>query len=371
MFGMGAMITAIGLMSGTSLDGVDVAVLVTDGDREAHQRYAKTFPYPDALRSKLKQCLNQKDDSNPLLQEAEEEMTRFHAKACREALDMFPDVSLIGFHGQTIWHAPEEGRTRQLGNGALLAHLTGREVVYDFRSNDMRHGGQGAPLMPLFHAQRAAGLPRPLAIVNIGGVSNVTWVGEKPDEIVAFDTGPGNALLNDWMELKTGEPMDRGGNCAAKGVVNKQWVRQQLLNPYLRKMPPKSLDRNAFSIEGMDRDFSLADGAATLTHLTAACIVLGQKYFPKSPRLMVITGGGRHNKTMMNEIKKMLNPGTQLVSAEALDWNGDILEAKGFGYLAVRAKRGWPLTLPQTTGCDAPCSGGVIVEPDPDAVSFA
>lgn len=359
---MGEMVTAIGLMSGTSLDGVDVAVLRTDGEQQVKTCYAKTFLYPEELRRQIKAILNVRDEGDPWIKAVELAVTRVHAQACQEALEQFPETTLIGFHGQTIWHAPEEGLTRQIGDGQLLADMTKRQVVYDFRSEDMRNGGQGAPLLPLYHAARAHGLPRPIAVVNIGGVANVTWIGTKPDDILAFDTGPGNALINDWMELKCGEALDRGGMCAAKGVPNKEWIKKQILNPYLRQKPPKSLDRNAFSIEGMDKDFVLADGAATLTSLTNTCIFMAQRYFPSPALFWIITGGGRHNTTMMKELKKLLAD-SQIVSAEAVNWNGDSLEAEGFAYLAVRCARGLPISLPQTTGCKTPSRGGIIVQP--------
>lgn len=359
---MGEMTTVIGLMSGTSLDGVDVAVLRTDGENQVKACYAKTFLYPEEIRRQVKAILNVRNENDPRVRAAEIAVTRIHAKACEEALEQFPETTLIGFHGQTIWHAPEEGLTRQIGDGQLLADLTKRDVVYDFRSEDMRNGGQGAPLLPLYHAARAHGLPRPIAILNIGGVANVTWIGPTPGEILAFDTGPGNALINDWMELKCGEPLDRDGACAAKGTPDKEWIKKQILNPYLRQMPPKSLDRNAFSIDGMDGHFVLADGAATLTSLTSTCIFMSQRFFPSPALFWIITGGGRHNRVMMKELKKLLAD-SQIVSAEAVSWNGDALEAEGFAYLAVRSVRGLPLSLPQTTGCKSPTTGGVLVRP--------
>ncbi len=355
-------ITAIGLMSGTSLDGIDVAVMRTDGERSMRHLYAKTFEYDAETRDLIRQCIGLRDETDPRIARAEELLTRAHAEACREALLLHPETLIIGFHGQTIWHAPEEGRTRQLGDAPLLADLTQRTVIYNFRQDDMDNGGQGAPLLPLYHVARAHGLPKPLAVLNIGGVANVTWIGEGKDDLIAFDTGPGNALLNDWVEVQTGEFMDKGGEYAAKGKANQAWVKKQLNRPYLSQKPPKSLDRQDFDLSGAVLDWSFEDGAATLTLLTAACVFAAIKHLPEAPRMWIITGGGRRNPTMMREIKKLVD--TQTVTAEAVAWDGDALEAEGFAYLAVRSMHKLPLTLPQTTGCRTPTLGGTMVRPN-------
>lgn len=349
-------------MAGTSMDGIDVAVLRTDGENQIRSLYSKTFEYTPQTRALIKDCLNLRDETDPRLAKAEEALTREHAKACAATIEIFPEIDLIGFHGQTIWHAPQEGLTRQLGNGQLLADLTKRRVVYDFRSNDMRHGGQGAPLLPLYHAARARGMPRPLVVVNIGGVANVTWIGATKGDILAFDTGPGNALINDWMEEQYNAPLDLDGRTAAKGVIDAEWIKSQIQNPYFKTKPPKSLDRNAFSIKGMDKIWSKPDGAATLTMFTATCIALAQRYFPKPASMWIITGGGRHNSVLMKHLKTAM-PETEIVSTEAACWNGDALEAEGFAYLAARSVKGLPLTLPQTTGCREAVTGGVSVYP--------
>lgn len=359
---MSKVITAIGLMSGTSLDGIDVAVMRTDGENTIQNLYARTFSYDSETRDLIRQCIGLRDETDPRIARAEERLTRAHAIACADALKMFPDTALIGFHGQTIWHAPDEKLTRQLGNASLLADLTQRQVIYNFRQADMDNGGQGAPLLPLYHQARAHGLPKPLAVLNIGGVANVTYIGTEKDDLVAFDTGPGNALLNDWVEGQRGEFMDKDGAYAAQGTVDQAWVRKQLTHQYLLKKPPKSLDRQDFSLAEMLLDLSFEDGAATLTALTAACVFAAIRHLPDTPRMWIITGGGRRNPVMMRDIKRLVD--TQTVTAEAVAWNGDALEAEGFAYLAVRSLNKLPLTLPQTTGCTHPTTGGILVHPN-------
>lgn len=357
---MSEIMLAIGLMSGTSLDGIDVAVLRSDGQSVNEPLFARTYDYDPELREQIRACFGLRDEFDPRLGKAEIALTRAHAAACKEALSAFPGVQLIGFHGQTIWHAPQEGRTRQLGSGSLLADLTKRPVVYDFRSNDMRAGGQGAPLLPLYHAARAQRLPRPLAVVNIGGVGNVTWIGENESDILSFDTGPGNALVNDWMESHIGTALDENGHHAAQGKADEIWLKEQLAQKYFKTAPPKSLDRDAFTTP-TDRNWSLEDGAATLTQFTARSIAGAQHFFPQPPQAWIITGGGRHNKTMMNQLSSFVMG--RVLSAETVGWNGDALEAEGFAFLAVRSFKRLPLTLPQTTGCAMPTLGGVIVQP--------
>ena len=344
------------------MDGIDVAVLRTDGVNQIRSMYSKTHDYTPETRALVKDCLGLRDDTDPRIALAEIAVTREHVMACKAAIEIFPEIDLIGFHGQTIWHAPLEGMTRQIGDAAMLANATNRDVVYDFRSNDMRFGGQGAPLMPLYHAARARGMPRPLVVANIGGVSNITWIGENKDDILAFDTGPGNALLNDWMEKQYGAIMDKNGETAAKGIVDTEWIKQQMLNPYFKTKPPKSLDRQDFTIDGMEKIWSKPDGAATLTMFTSTCLVLAQRYFPQPAKMWIVTGGGRHNPVMMKHLKAAM-PDMEIVSTEAACWNGDALEAEGFAYLAVRSANGLPLSLPQTTGCREAVTGGIKISP--------
>jgi anhydro-N-acetylmuramic acid kinase len=268
-------------------------------------------------------------------------------------------VDIIGFHGQTILHEPERGRTWQIGDGPLLAGLTGIDVVNDFRSADVAAGGQGAPFVPLFHAALAAALPRPLAVLNVGGVANVTWIGEAGAEgdLLAFDTGPGNAMLDDWTLRHTGRPADLGGALAGSGRVDTGVLSALLDHAYFERPAPKSLDRDAFDPAPLER-LGTADGAATLVAFTAAAVAQAQKLFPRPVKRWLIAGGGRHNPTIMAALAQRL--GAAVAPVEAVGWDGDALEAQAFAYLAVRSLRGLPLSLPTTTGVSRPLTGGKL-----------
>ncbi|MGA8402119.1 MAG: anhydro-N-acetylmuramic acid kinase, partial [Stellaceae bacterium] len=285
-------ISALGLMSGTSLDGIDVAAIDSDGASYVATGPALTLPYPDDFRERLRGVLG---GVGPVA-EVEAELSRRHAAAVASFRARHTDIrcELIGFHGHTILHQPENRRTWQIGDGALLARLTGCDVVADFRGADVAAGGEGAPLAPLYHAALAAPLAKPLAVLNLGGVGNVTWIGEESGEILAFDTGPGNAMLDDWVRRHTGRPADIGGALARGGQVSAAHVARFLAAPYFAKKPPKSLDRDdfaAFMPEGHDA----AAGAATLTEMTAAAAAAARTHFPAPAREFLVTGGGRHN----------------------------------------------------------------------------
>jgi len=289
----------------------------------------------------------------------EEQITKKHASAVHSFLAAqkiaADQIDVIGFHGQTLWHKPKEGKTLQLGDGAMLAAMTGIDVVNDFRSADMLAGGQGAPLVPLYHRALAHDLQKPLAIVNIGGVANITWIGDE--ELIAFDTGPGNALLDDWVLKGTGKPFDENGALAAKGRVFDSYIELFLHHPYFEKPPPKSLDRETFS-NFVPKGLSLEDGAATLTMMSVAAIALAVRSFDKKPEKIYLTGGGRRNKTMRAWLAAQ--SGVSVECVEELGWRGDSMEAEAFAYLAVRSVLGLPLTLPTTTGVKEPMTGGVI-----------
>ena len=261
---------------------------------------------------------------------------------------------MVGFHGHTILHCPAERRTWQIGDGALLAYRLGLDVVADFRSADVAAGGEGAPLAPLFHAALAATLPKPLAVLNIGGVANVTWIG-GPEEILAFDTGPGNALIDDWVRRHTGAAADLDGAFARAGAVSAAHVENFLASPYFDRLPPKSLDRDDFR-GTLPTGLSLEDGAATLTEMTAAAVAAGTRHFPAPAEQWLVTGGGRHNPALMEALGRRLNVTVKPV--EAVGWHGDALEAQAFAYLAVRSLEGLPLSLPSTTGVPEPTCGG-------------
>jgi anhydro-N-acetylmuramic acid kinase len=355
----------IGLMSGTSLDGVDAALLETDGEEVVRPGPGLTVAYAPQTRALLRAAL---EDARAVAQgapvpqsirEAERLLTEAHAEAVKALLQKTGlsagQVGLLGFHGQTILHRPERHWTWQIGDGALLARLTGIDVVNDFRSADVKAGGQGAPLMPLYHAvlARRSGRPEPLVVVNIGGVAQVTYI--NGDLVLAFDTGPGNAPIDDWMHRHSGRPVDEDGAFAATGKVIGAALDQMLANPFFERVPPKSLDRMDFGMEAVER-LSPADGAATLTAFTAASLARAREYFPDAAETWIVSGGGRHNKTLMAMLKARVN--APVISAEDAGWDGDALEAHGFAYLAMRSRKGLPLSLPTTTGVRQPMTGG-------------
>lgn len=354
---MPALVKAIGLMSGTSLDGIDAALLVTDGERIDTFGPSLSIPYDETFRMQLKGLLLGSGDA--LLME--QELTKRHAEAVKVLLDkaaMQPkDIGVVGFHGQTIIHRPDEGITRQLGDGSLLAALTGINVVNDFRRRDMAEGGQGAPLVPVYHAALVKNRPLPVALVNIGGVANVTWIGENK-QIMAFDTGPGNALLDDWIGKNTGASCDEDGKISASGKVDDEIILHLVGHSYFTKSPPKSLDRNSFDTRRVAA-LSLEDGAATLAAFTVETIIRAADHFPKMPKAWFITGGGRHNKTIMRGLRKAFGQ-DKVLPIEEIGTDGDMTEAQAFAYLAVRSVYGLPLTFPATTGTRRPVPGGAF-----------
>ncbi len=346
---------AIGLMSGTSLDGVDAAYVETDGEAEVVCGPALTVPYPQPLRERLRRALGGRTP----VKAVEKAMTLAHAEAVNALLQKIgrkpQEIDIVGFHGQTIVHRPADGVTWQIGDGALLAARTQIDVVADFRGADVAAGGQGAPLVPLFHRALSGDLTRPLAVLNIGGVANVTWIGDT-FELLAFDTGPGNALIDDWMLSRTGKPIDEGGVCAARGKVNEAVLKQLMAHDYFEVTPPKSLDRNAFDPTPVEA-LSLEDGAATLTAFTAATVAAAREHFREPAKLWILTGGGRHNPALRKALARAM-PEAELRSAEDVAWNGDALEAQAFAYLAVRSRRDLALSLPSTTGVSRAMTGG-------------
>ena len=347
---------AIGLMSGTSLDGIDAAFIVTDGRERLETGPALTMPYVPALRERLRGVLGGAGEVDAV----ERALTEAHAEAVAALIAQhgLGAVDLVGFHGHTILHRPQERRTWQIGDGALLATLTGIDVVADFRSADVAAGGEGAPFAPLFHRARAADLPRPIAVLNLGGVGNVTWIGAGEGEIIAFDTGPGNALIDDWMRLHTGTAIDAGGALARSGRVDEDFVARFLADPYFARRPPKSLDRDDFA-GCRPTGLPVADGAATLTAMTAAAVAAAAAHFPAPARQWLVTGGGRHNATLMAMLADRL--GASVEPVEAAGWDGDALEAQAFAYLAVRSVERLPLSLPSTTGVRVAMPGGRLM----------
>jgi anhydro-N-acetylmuramic acid kinase len=369
-----ASLTAIGLMSGTSYDGIDVALLETDGEEIGRLGPTGYRPYSEPEREQVRHAiaaasnLTNRAERPKILAEAEEAVTDMHAEAVEAFLaanGMSPSsVAVVGFHGQTVVHRPERGLSVQLGNGPALAGRLGIAVVYDFRAADVAAGGQGAPMVPIFHRAMVRMLRRshPVAVLNLGGVANVTFV--DGDDLAAFDTGPGNALIDDFVRLRTGQPQDDEGRCAAAGRVDEDAVARVLAHPFFSRPPPKSLDRNAFRYwvaeEGRLADKSTDDGAATLTAITAAAVARSTKAFPRPPASWIVAGGGTRNPTLMRMLAERLSPAS-VDTAAAVGWSADALEAQAFGYLAVRTVKGLPITFPGTTGVARPLAGGVLV----------
>ncbi len=291
---------------------------------------------------------------DPFLKDIEYRLTQDHAVAIG-LLGYAPRANVIGFHGQTILHAPEHGKTWQIGDAALLAHMCRMPVVSDFRTADVAAGGQGAPLAPLFHAAMAASLPKPLLIVNIGGVANITFLGEN-GEIIACDTGPGNGPLDDLAQKHFSQPYDKDGAIASSGKVNETRLATLLAHPYFARPAPKSLDRLTFSalIAQATESLAPADAAATLAAFCVAAIA--QLPLPATPVRVLVCGGGRKNPVLMARLAKAFPVPVEPV--EAVGWDGDALEAQCFAFLAVRSLKGLPLSLPTTTGVSHPLTGG-------------
>lgn len=359
---------AIGLMSGTSLDGIDAALIETDGEGQVRALAFRGEAYSDAARAQLAAATTlaltfDRPRASPDLVAAGELIDRTHAfavhKLLREAGVEAAAVDVIGYHGQTVAHRPDRGWTWQIGDGAVLARATGIAVVSDFRSADVAAGGQGAPLLPVYHAALVAGLDKPVAVLNLGGVGNTTFVGAD-GTLVAFDTGPANGLIDSWVEAETGARFDADGALAAAGQVDEAVLTGMLDHPFFELAPPKSLDRNDFTIQPA-RGLAAADGAATLTAFTAASVNEAIDRLPARPRRLIVAGGGRHNPTLLRMIGE--RTGLTPEPSDALGWNGDAMEAEGFAYMAVRTLRGLPISFPGTTGVAAPLTGGVVSRP--------
>ena len=348
---------ALGLMSGTSVDGVDVALIETDGERIASFGPTLTVPYPDEVRRLIRAAFGAEKPSEATTA-AERAVTQTHVAATKlwaathgVALS---SLDVVGFHGQTITHRPEKRFTWQIGDGGGLAKALGVRAVGDLRGADIAAGGQGAPLAPVFHAALVRDMARPVAVVNIGGVANVTWIGED-DSLLAFDTGPGNGPIDDWCSRRAGQRFDRDGALAASGKVDRARLERWTEHRYFARKPPKSLDRGDFNDAWVD-GLSVADGAATLTCSTARSIAMAARHFPKAAKQWIVTGGGARNPTLLAAIAA--ETGAPVVTAATLGWDGDALEAQAFAFLAVRSLRGLPLTFPTTTGAPKPLSGG-------------
>jgi len=365
VIGQSGPVVALGTMSGTSLDGVDAAMVQTDGRRILGFGDTGYREYSEAERAVLRAGLGQWQGEAVVA--AQGVVDGAHGAL----LSGFEGIDLVGFHGQTLAHDPRGRGTLQVGDGAVLAGHLGVPVVWDFRSDDVRLGGEGAPLAPFYHFACAKwfGATQPLCFVNLGGVGNLTYVdpsfeaAEDKGALLAFDTGPANAPINDLMQARLGKSMDEGGRLAQLGEVETGALELFLAEPYFTRMPPKSLDRNDFpELIELVGELDDADAVATLTAMIAASVAQGMEHCPRSPARVLVTGGGRLNPVLMEMLSVSLECPVSPVEAVGLD--GDMLEAQAFAFLAVRVARGMPTTCPGTTGVSALVGGGVISVPD-------
>ena len=369
-----ALMVSIGLMSGTSMDGIDVALIKSDGENIIERGPSLEIEYDVATRRAIEQGLvdalsiSDNREARPgNLKSLESLITAQHADAVDTFLSVnnisATEIDVIGFHGQTVLHRPQNKLTVQLGDGAMLAKKANISVVYDMRAADMVANGQGAPLVPVYHQVLASLLPAefedkwPVAFVNIGGISNITFVPRNGD-LVAFDTGPGNALIDQWVQSVAGVPFDQGGKIASEGGIDLVMLDRYLSAQYFSKTLPKSLDRNDFQPPSPE-EIELADGARTLARLTAEAIFFASDLLPCKPELWIICGGGRKNEMMMSDLGELAKQsGSTVISAEQAGFDGGAMEAEAFAYLAIRSLKNLPLTFPDTTGCEAPTAGG-------------
>jgi anhydro-N-acetylmuramic acid kinase len=365
---------AIGLMSGTSMDGIDVAVIETDGEEVTRFGRSAIHHYNEyqegVLRAAMEAApaLRAREERPGVIGEAEKVVTTLHAGAVNMFLDANridrATIDVVGFHGQTILHRPKEKLTVQIGDGAALAAELGLPVAYDFRAADVAAGGQGAPLVPVYHRALARKLdkPHPIAVLNLGGVANITFI-DCESHPIACDTGPANALIDDFMRSRNGATRDEEGRAAAAGRVDEAAIARLLGHPFFGAPAPKSLDRNDFrdwvaEHAGLEQK-STEDGAATLTALTAASVARVITQLPRAPKTWIAAGGGAHNPTLMRMLAERLSPAT-VETAGQVGWSADALEAQAFAFLAVRSLKGLPLTFPTTTGVPVPMKGGVL-----------
>lgn len=363
-------------MSGTSLDAVDMAVLDTDGETIQGFGPAGERKLSAATRALVEHATAdarvwpwdapEPDTFGPAARAvAYEHLAAAQSFLAEHGLSA-ADLDLAGFHGQTVWHEPPgrtrpEGRTVQLGEAQILADGLGLPVVYDFRTADVAAGGQGAPLAPAYHAARAraSGLEPPVAVLNLGGVGNVTLIGPD-DEIVAFDTGPANGMIDLWVQARTPHRFDQGGALAAAGRAHEPVLKAYLSHHYFSAQGAKSLDRYDFTLDGVQH-LSLEDGAATLTAFAAQTVAIALTGARHRPHSLIVSGGGRHNPVLMDAIRE--RTGMSVINADDLGWRGDAIEAEAFAYLAARALRGLPISFPGTTGIARPMTGGRIARP--------
>ena len=365
----------IGVMSGTSCDGLDIAVSETDGDRHIRTLGGESFEFDTVLREKLLNAgklaveINALSaEAHPDIQSAAADFTAFCADRLSEYVTQY-DAALIGFHGQTILHRPDKGFTIQIGNAAFLAERLNVPVVCHFRAADVAAGGQGAPLVPLYHAAllrtKETGLPNPITWVNVGGVANVTYIDLVEDKIIACDTGPGNGLSDSLTRKYFSLPYDKDGLIAKSGNVCEQTLQTLLAHPYFTEAAPKSLDRHDFTIEAFE-GLEPTDAIATATAFAAHALIAADALYPQPPKIRVISGGGAHNPAFMRSLQSL--SAAPVITCAEIGFNTDLIEAECFAWLAARSLRGLPLSLPTTTGVSKPCPGGKVIHP-PAAVA--
>jgi anhydro-N-acetylmuramic acid kinase len=357
-------------MSGTSRDGIDAALIETDGEGVVTPVAFHAQPYGEDFRQRLAEACERAmamdaPGEEPLIRSVEAELTDLHVEAVADLLGrsghLAEDVGVIGFHGHTVAHRPERGWTWQIGDGAALADGFGIAVVGDLRSADVAAGGQGAPLLPVYHRALGAGLSKPVAILNLGGVANISSIGAGDDDLVAFDTGMASGLIDNWMQARSDLAFDAGGAVAARGTVDEGVLAAMLADPWFALPPPKSIDREAFTIAPVG-GLNLEDGAATLTAFSAAAVARGIDHLTQRPARIYVAGGGRHNATLMAMLAA--RTGVDVRPVDELGWDGDALEAQGFAYMAVRRLAGRPISFPGTTGAPEPMTGGVVFTPE-------
>ena len=353
----------LGLMSGTSLDGVDAAMVLTDGVKVLEFGAVAYRPYTAQERATIRAAFGLWHGDAGVAAAAQV-VEDTHIALCGQ----FANAQLVGFHGQTLAHDPGGRGTHQAGSGARLAQALGLPVVWDFRTADITAGGQGAPLVPFFHhaLARRMGADQPLAILNLGGVGNLTWIDPRQSDpahraaLLAFDTGPANAPMNDLMLERLGRAQDDGGALALSGTPDPTVIAAFLRHPYFHRPPPKSLDRSAFDLLAAVQHLNDADALATLTHCAAAAVAQGAQHFPAPISQLLVAGGGRHNKALMQALAHHL---PQVAAIDTQGLNGDMLEAQAFAYLAARVQVGLPTSSPQTTSVQNATVGGLISRP--------
>jgi len=366
------LITAIGLMSGTSCDGIDASIIKSDGEDKLSFIKDFFFPYEEETRFRIRKFKEKIDKTFDLMKnkqeivDLEKEITFLHSKTVNMLLEKSKinksEIDLIGLHGHTIFHSFYEKKTKQLGCGKALSKLTSLNVIYNFRENDLKNGGHGAPLVPIFHKllQKKLKLKVPVVFINIGGISNLTYVG-KNDEMISFDSGPGNFLIDKLLQLKSNNKIqfDKNGELAFKGRVDKNTLDIYLKDSYYHLPPPKSLDVNKFDLN-LVKNLSIKNSITTLSELTVMTIVKSLNFFPNKPQKIILCGGGRKNKYIFERIKKTSNIPT--LSIDEYKVNGDFIESQAFAYLAVRSFLKKPITFTKTTGVSKPTIGGRLIK---------